>query len=254
MFAHYAEFIQNHTFDESKAALPAELLIEKSGDIEVYYAPFDHINTDARVVICGITPGRKQAREALKTASQRLRQRDSIEVVSHAAKLSASFKDLRPNLTRLLNSIGMSEKLDIACCSELFEEKSHLVHNTSALRYPVFKSGANYSGTPSMVRNPLLRKQIDTYLIPELSRFDEATIVIPLGAKVENALHYAVQAGALNEDQILAGLPHPSGENGERIAYFLGEKPAEKLSVKTNASIIDAAKSSILAKVAHLKS
>ncbi len=37
------------------------LLIDREGDLEVRYAPFDHVNPEARIVILGITPGAKQA-------------------------------------------------------------------------------------------------------------------------------------------------------------------------------------------------
>ena len=38
-------------------ALPESRLMDRSGEIETYYAPFDHINREARITICGITPG-----------------------------------------------------------------------------------------------------------------------------------------------------------------------------------------------------
>ena len=37
-----------------------EFLIKKDGNIEIYYAPFDYINTKAKIVIVGITPGLQQ--------------------------------------------------------------------------------------------------------------------------------------------------------------------------------------------------
>lgn len=45
------------------------------------------------------------------------------------------------------------------------------------------------------------------------------------------------------------GMPHPSGANAERIAYFLGRKPKAALSAKTNADTIDAMKSQLLAQL-----
>ena len=33
-----------------------EFLIKKDGNIEIYYAPFDYINSKAKTVIVGITP------------------------------------------------------------------------------------------------------------------------------------------------------------------------------------------------------
>jgi hypothetical protein len=54
-------------------------------------------------------------------------------------------------------------------------------------------------------------------------------------------LHLSSQ-GRLDRARILAGFPHPSGANSERIAYFLGRKPREMLSAKTNAAALDAAR------------
>ena len=52
--------------------------------------------------------------------------------------------------------------------------------------------------------------------------------------------------------QVLAGLPHPSGANAERIQYFLGRKDASRLSEKTNASLLDAARAALFSKVTQL--
>ncbi|WNC11144.1 hypothetical protein [Pseudomonas coleopterorum] len=41
--------------------LPAELLLASEGDLQTFDAPFDHVNSAARIVLCGITPGLQQA-------------------------------------------------------------------------------------------------------------------------------------------------------------------------------------------------
>ena len=46
------------------------------------------------------------------------------------------------------------------------------------------------------------------------------------------------EQGVIQRNQILAGMPHPSGANAERIAFFLGEKAKKDLSAKTNPTII----------------
>jgi len=251
LFEKYIKFIQSQSFTLSQDKLPVELLIEEDGDLSVYYAPFDYINTDAKIVVCGITPGFQQAILALEEAGKKLRKGATPEAAELAAKNTASFGGpMRSNLIRLLDYIGIPQKLRINSCSELFGNKSNLVHYTSALRYPVFKSLKNYSGTPSMVSKPILRKQLDRYFLPELAQLSSSSLIVPLGPKVEEALSLAVKAGSVSQGQVLGGLPHPSGANAERVAYFLGEKPAEKLSTKTNPIKIDIAKERVLAKVA----
>lgn len=253
MFENYIEFIKHQSFNLSQDKLPGELLIEELGELSVYYAPFDYINTEARIVICGITPGFQQAILALDEASKQLKQGATPAAAKLAAKKTASFcGPMRSNLVRLLDYIGIPKKLNIGSCSELFGSKSDLVHYTSALRYPVFKSLKNYSGAPSMVENSLLRKQLEQYLLPELAQLSSSVILVPLGPKVEEALSFAAKAGSINQNQVLGGLPHPSGANAERIAYFLGEKPADKLSSKTNPLKIDVAKEKVMAKVSSI--
>ena len=34
-----------------------KFLINKEGNIKIYYAPFDYVNSKAKIVIVGITPG-----------------------------------------------------------------------------------------------------------------------------------------------------------------------------------------------------
>ena len=75
---------------------------------------------------------------------------------------------------------------------------------------------------------------------------------VPLGDKVSEALHFLATQGVLARDRILDGLPHPSGANAERIAYFLGTKNRVALSVKTNPEKIDLARKDIMRRVLAL--
>jgi len=47
------------------------------------------------------------------------------------------------------------------------------------------------------------------------------TLFKPLGPKVAQVFEMLIKQGVLDSNQILFGLPHPSGANAERIAYFL---------------------------------
>ncbi len=251
-FKDFEGFIRNTQFSGIQANLPPELLVEQQGELSVYYAPFDYINREARLVICGITPGLQQANLALAEAHRQLVKGASSEDARKAAKNTASFGGpMRANLIRLLDGIGLPKKLGIDRAEDFFGSAAHRVHYTSALRYPVFKSGMNYSGTPSMVRTPLLRKQLETYLAEEAAELRQA-IFVPLGPKVEEALSLFVETGVLGESQVLNGLPHPSGANAERIAFFLGQKAESALSSKTNPQAIRTNREMLLRKVAML--
>ncbi len=78
MFEKYIDTIKNGTFSLDQGSLSNDLLIDESGDLSIFYAPFDHINVDAKIVICGITPGFQQAILALKEASQQFNVRSFL--------------------------------------------------------------------------------------------------------------------------------------------------------------------------------
>ena len=58
--------------------------------------------------------------------------------------------------------------------------------------------------------------------------------------------------GAIDAQHVLRGLPHPSGANAERIAYFIGGKPRSRLSGKVDPDKLDAAREQALRSIAKL--
>lgn len=233
-------------------SLNAKLRLAQDGDIEVCYAPFEYINPLARVVIVGITPGRTQMLNALKEARWQIeRSAKPLDVLMAAKKTGAFSGAMRPNLINLLNRIGIQRWLGIQSCDELFDSASHLVQTASVLRNPVFVKGENYNGTPNMTRHPLLRAQLLEYFGEDARALPKA-LFIPLGGKVAEALHFIAENGLIDRNQILDGLPHPSGANAERIAYFLGNKSRGELSVKTNSEKLDQARDNMTRKVMAL--
>ena len=224
-------------------------------ELSMIYAPFDHVNLDARVVIVGMTPGRSQAENALVAAHDALRSGSSTSESARIAKIHASFsgEPMRGNLIAMLDAIGVDRWLGISSTASLWGDKAHLVHFTSALRYPVFVDGKNWSGTPDIVRTPVLRTTLEDYTGKELAQLDKA-LIVPLGPKVSAAMAHLAANGSISANRVLAGLPHPSGANAERITYFLGKKTASQCSSKTNPAAIDAAKAELIKRVQLLKS
>jgi hypothetical protein len=209
---------------------------------------FDHIELGARLVIVGITPGAQQRDLADAAYAAALRRGLSQEEAARTAKFAASFGGaMRKNLIATLDHAGAARMLEIASTAALFDPSTRgLAHFTSALRYPVFIDGENYNGQVPMFGSPLLRTMIDTLLAAEASQLGNA-IWQPLGEKPVAALAHLVERGIINADQIAPALPHPSGANAERIAYFLGRKPASELSTKTRADRIDALRNQLQA-------
>jgi hypothetical protein len=76
---------------------------------------------------------------------------------------------------------------------------------------------------------------------------------LPLGDKPAAALRYLATLGLLELGRILDGMPHPSGANAERVAFFMGRKPAEALSEKTRPGPIVAARERLRTQLARLE-
>lgn len=227
------------------------LLMKREGQIEYYYSPFDYINTDARIVLVGMSPGPTQAHNANVAAKQILLSGGSAKLASKTAKETGSFSGaLRNNLVSMLDSIGVQHRLGIVSCESLFTTDKSLLHSTSVFRYPTLVNGKAISSAKQGLKTPILKDMVDTYLLPECLELNKSALYIPLGQGVEDVLRYLVKRDVISDKQILNGLPHPSGANAERISYFLGRKKREALSIKTNADKLDEAKKNLLSKMA----
>lgn len=227
--------------------------MEKDGDISVYYAPFEWVNPQARVVLVGITPGKVQAANALAEAQRALKAGCTVEDVLRRAKLTGAFSGaMRPNLVALLDCIGIQRWLGIASCEGLFGASAGMLQTASVLQFPVFLSGGNYNGTPDPTKHALLKGMLADHFGAMARRLPNA-VFVPLGPVPSKALEWLVSQGSLPDFRALHGLPHPSGANAERIAYFLGRKLRSQLSAKTDANKLDAAKARLLEAVAALR-
>jgi hypothetical protein len=236
---------------DGSPSLNAKLRLAQDGEIEVCYAPVEYINHQARLVIVGITPGRTQMLNALREARRQLDRGAAAAHVLQAAKQTGAFSGkLRPHLVGLLDCIGIHTWLGIRSSSELFGSAAHLVQTTSVLRNPVFVKGENYNGTPNMTRHPLLREQLAHF--GEDVRALPKAMFIPLGDKVTEALHFLVDKNLLDRSRVFDGLPHPSPQNIERIAYFLGKKSRADLSNKTVPEKLDRARENLVRQVMSL--
>ena len=139
----------------------------------------------------------------------------------------------RQTQTKVLpDHIGVQHLLGVRSVAEAFDPKHELVHLTSALRHPVFVGNGNYNGTPDMLRTPALRGMVETLLAEEARALPQA-LWLPLGPKPASALAHLANRGVLDRERILDGLPHPSGANAERVAYFMGRMEGAVIFSKT---------------------
>lgn len=52
---------------DRETVLVEDFLLYREGRLTIYYAPFDHINETARVILLGVTPGWTQMKLAFET-------------------------------------------------------------------------------------------------------------------------------------------------------------------------------------------
>ena len=226
------------------------LLIAREDRLAMRYAPFDHVNQNAKVVLLGITPGAQQADAAIGEAGRALRAGLPDADVIARAKIHASFAGpMRANLVAMLDAAGLARALGLASCASLWGRDADLVHFASVLRYPVLLDGKNYAGrSPVMTRSALLREHLRRHTAEELAALPDA-LVLPLGPAVADACNWLIQQGLLQASRVAAGLPHPSPASNERIAFFLGRKEATSLSRQVNPAKIVAGRKSVTAAV-----
>jgi hypothetical protein len=222
-FEHYAASIAALPSGRLTAAdlMTDTFLLERQGDLTVYYVPFEKINPKARVVLIGITLGLTQMRLAYEVARDGLREGLSHEAVLRRVDQTASYAgSMRINLDRILDQLGLPDLLGIEETEQLFGQDADLMHSTSALPNPVFVQGRNYTGsTPPISLTSLLRRQVLDTLGPELTGVPDA-ILIPLGRAVEDALGLLIEEGTVAAARCCLGFPHPSGANGHRVRLF----------------------------------
>ena len=237
---------------DSAASIPSTFRIGQEGEITSHYIPFEHVNSEARVVLVGITPGFTQWKNAMREAQVQLSLGAPLQDLLNATKQIGAFSGaMRPNLIALLDRIGIQTWLGLETCETLFSTSAHLVQSTSILCHPIHVDGKNYSGNPSMIKNRFLQEQMCSHFANEARQLKNA-VFVPLGPKVSEGLDWLAGRGAIDRDRVLHGLPHPSGANAERIAYFLGRKDGGLLSVKTNAAKLDALRADLTSRVLSL--
>ncbi len=227
LFKKYEEAIKHINEINRKSLLVPDFLIGKEDDLEVFYAPFEYLNKNAKVVITGITPGYIQMENAYKSFVINKTNKNKFKIIKDSSSFSGPMRKI---LVRYLDEIKLNEFLDINSCESLFNENSSFLHSTSLLKYPVFKNKKNYTGhNPEIFSSILLEKILFEYFVKEVSKLDNP-IIIPLGKAVEKVLLNLSNKGLISKRECLFGFPHPSPANGHREKQFR-EKKQELCSI-----------------------
>jgi hypothetical protein len=194
-------------------------VIGRTKDYTVVYAPFGvKPRPRARVIFVGLTPGRRQLAVAMEVAREK-RTLDPDVLAVELRRRVAFAGQMRTNLVRMLDDLGLPKHLQIRSTSDLFDSAQGRLFATSALLYPVFGRGRNYSGDPTILREPLFIDMLESLLGPTLQRMPKA-MIIPFGKWAEAAVLYVAERGFVDPARVLKGLPHPSGANVGRPALF----------------------------------
>ena len=190
-------------------------LIKKYNNIKIYYAPFDFINSKAKIVIVGITPGLQQMLQSYEVINQG----KSFKEVKDLSSFKGS---MRTGLIKYLDELEINTILKIKSCETLFNKNSKYLHTTSLVKYPVFDKGKNYSGT-NILKKKMLLDFIEKNFLKEL-KILKKTIIIPLGNTVSSTIEYLNNKYDLKLACFLKGFPHPSGANARKNIQFKENK------------------------------
>ncbi|MFT7234700.1 MAG: uracil-DNA glycosylase [Methylophagaceae bacterium] len=195
--------------------------------LSCFYAPFEHVNTQAKLIIVGITPGRSQMNRSINALNHALSDGQSTQQALKSVKQSASLSGtMRPRLVDMLNRLGYAQKLGIACCSSLWGENNNLVHFCSVLKYPIFVNGKDYSGQPKIFNVPQLKSLLFEQFVNDVQSINPSAHLMPLGEMVAEVLMQLDQRGDLKHflprfGNHIVSPPHPSGANAESIALVM---------------------------------
>jgi hypothetical protein len=190
-------------------------LIKKEDNIEIYYAPFDYINSKAKIMIVGITPGLQQMLQSFEAVNEGR----SLKEVKDLSSFKGS---MRTTLIKYLDALNINKKLKIKSCESLFNTNSKYLHSTSLIKYPVFDKGRNYSGS-GLLKKKILLDFLEAHFVKELKKLDK-TIIVPLGNTVSSTIDYLNNEFKLNLKCFLKGFPHPSGLNVRKDIQFKENK------------------------------
>ena len=200
---------------DKKSIVCKNFLVNKDGNIEIYYAPFDYINSKAKIVIVGITPGLQQMTQSFQV----IKDGKSLKEVKDLSSFKGS---MRTTLIKYMDELKINKILKIKSCESLFNLDSKYLHTTSLVKYPIFDKGKNYSGA-NILKKKMLLEFIEKNFLKEL-RMLQNSIIIPLGNTVSSTIDYLNTKHQLKLRCFLKGFPHPSGLNVRKNIQFKDNK------------------------------
>ncbi|MCW5640960.1 MAG: hypothetical protein KIT63_02545 [Rhodoferax sp.] len=214
-----------------------KLRIGETKQHQLYFAPFSYVNTDAKLVIVGITPGPRQLELAI-AAVQRFRTQPSESVLQEIKRL-ASFgsSSMRPNLLKMLAHFDVRKRLKVGTEEDLWDSARRLLHMTSVVSHATFELKADGTEKPfngkfvEVLRSPLLRECFESNFVLVVENMNPGAVWIGLGPTPKAALDWCVAKGLLRLEQVGA-FSHPSGSGGSQVRYYLRQMSRSEFKEK----------------------
>lgn len=215
------------------AAQTAETRLEHEGRDELFYIPFEHVNSAARLVIVGITPGPKQIKLAYRTVSSKIKVGLPDDQILFEAKKQAGFGDqsMRPNLLRMLKHFRFAEILGIDEEEQLWADRADLLHATSVVPHAAFRKGKPFAGSfEEVLKTPIFRESFERDFASSLSLLSSEAVYVGLGPTPLDALDHCVGRGLIAASQILGAFAHSSTQAGSQVDIYLGTRSPSSLN------------------------
>lgn len=192
-------------------------------DDRILFKPtkFNYVNPEAKVVIVGITPGNSQ----IEGTREGMTPREIKQTYAFAG-------NMRPNLIRMLDYIGVNKILGIDSCKTLWEQDFDKVEMTSLLKeatYLIKRNGREdmFNDASKIVKSEKLTNMLNKGFVKDCSNYNSAQLFVACGPKVYDVLVSLKQQGVITVPVI--GIAHPSGGNNGRVYCYLGQKdPKDK--------------------------
>lgn len=215
------------------AAQTLETRLEHEGDDEVYYVPFEHVNSIAKLVIVGITPGPKQIKLAYRTASSKIKVGLPDHQIIFEAKKQAAFGDqsMRPNLLRMLKHFRFAAILGIEDEEQLWADRADLLHSTSVVPHAAFRKGKPFAGSfEDVLKTRIFHESFERDFVPSLSALSSDAMYVGLGPTALDALEWCRDRGLIRDDQVLGAFAHSSTQAGSQVDVYLGVRSIDSLN------------------------
>ena len=179
-------------------------------------------NSNAEVIIVGITPGNTQLINN--------RENKSPEEIKRENAFAGG--NMRRNLIDMLDYVGINKVLQIPSCESIFENDFNKVELTSLLKDATFEVKNDkeimFNKPLKILSDKMLQKEFESGFINDCKKYKKAKLIVALGKENQELLIIQKKEGKINSNIEIIGIPHPSGANAGRVNAFLGKGKESK--------------------------